>query len=706
LDSSNASITVAAVVAGVKRVNPTHTNRLINETSPYLMQHAHNPVDWWPWCKEALQLARQQNKLILLSVGYSACHWCHVMAHESFEDKDTAALMNKLFINIKVDREERPDLDKIYQTAHQLLAQRPGGWPLTVILTPDDQTPFFAGTYFPVKPRYNMPAFSDVLQRVHDFYQQNENDILEQNRSLTNALQRSLEKQNTTALDSAPIDQARRQLEQHYDQQHTGFGKAPKFPHPTNLERLLYHWSSTRAHDNEDTHAFSMLDQTLSAMARGGLFDQLGGGFFRYSVDDIWMIPHFEKMLYDNGPLLGLYSLAHVATGNEFYRQVANETAQWVMREMQSNQGAYFSTLDADSEGEEGKFYVWQPGEVKDLLTKNEFEVLSRVYGLDRTANFEGHWHLHTFTDFAQTAQRLSLAEQQVQDLLNSARQKLFTAREQRVHPGRDEKILTSWNGLMIKGMAITARYLHEEHYLQSAQQAVDFIRDNMLDGDRLFATYKDGQARLMAYLDDYAFLLDAVIELLQARWRTADLQLAIQLADALLQHFEDKQNGGFYFTAHDHEALFHRPKPLADEAIPAGNAIACLALARLGHLLGETRYLDASERALQYAMFSITQAPYAHAAFLHALEEYLYPPELIVIRGATGDIAPWQEQLDKHFVAHRLVFAIPNTETKLPGLLAQRHGDTDKTIAYCCTGTQCHSPITQLNELASYKTP
>ncbi|MBI1423423.1 MAG: DUF255 domain-containing protein [Gammaproteobacteria bacterium] len=678
----------------------THTNHLIRETSPYLLQHAHNPVDWWPWCEEALRLAREQDKLILLSIGYSACHWCHVMAHESFEDPATARVMNELYINIKVDREERPDLDKIYQTAHQLLNQRGGGWPLTMILTPDDHIPFFAGTYFPVSPRHGLPAFKDILTRVHDFYREHGDQIETQNASMLHALGSLAQSGQTNAsLNAAPLDQARKQLAQQFDAQYAGFGKAPKFPHPTNLERLLHHWAGTRAHGREDKEALHMLHMTLHAMASGGIYDQLGGGFCRYSVDDYWMIPHFEKMLYDNGPLLALYSETYAATGDAVFKRISEETAQWVMREMQSPEGGYYSTLDADSEGEEGRFYVWTPKQVKALLSEQEYAVTARIYGLDRSANFEGHWHLHIFEDLADVAKEIKLSAEDATRLLISAREKLFTAREQRVRPGRDDKILTSWNGLMIKGMACAARYLDNDEYLHSAQRAVDFIRETLFVDGRLLATYKDGKAHLMAYLDDYAFMLDGLMHLLQAKWRTSDLEFAIALAEAMLTHFEDQQHGGFYFTAHDHETLIQRPKNFMDEAIPAGNAIATLALARLGHLLGEQRYLDSAERALRCAWDHIEQAAYAHAAFLQALEEYLYPPQLIVIRGNDED-GQWRQAISTHYAPRRLCFIIPATESGLPGLLGERkpaeHGDR----AYVCSGMQCLAPVADVKAL------
>jgi len=681
--------------------SPTRENRLIHESSPYLLQHAHNPVDWWPWCDEALDAARRENKLILLSIGYSACHWCHVMAHESFEDEDTARVMNELFINIKVDREERPDLDKIYQTAHQLLNQRPGGWPLTMILTPDDQIPFFAGTYFPVTEKHGMPPFREILQRVNAFYREHPEQIEQQNTSMLQALnQMTQQASDATAIKSALLDQARQQLGAQFDRVHAGFGNAPKFPHPSNLERLLRHWQQSISIGNEDTDALQMLRLTLHAMASGGLFDQLGGGFFRYSVDDYWMIPHFEKMLYDNGPLLGLYADAYAYLHDPVFARVCHETAQWVMRDMQAPEGGYYSTLDADSEGEEGRFYVWHPDEVKAVLGSDEYALFIRIYGLDRQPNFEGHFHLHVFEDLQQVADQQGIAIEQAMPLLESARKKLFEVREQRVHPGRDEKILTAWNGLMIKGMAQAAHRLNEPRYLDSALAATRFIQRELYKDGRLLATWKDGRARLNAYLDDYAFLLDALLELLQTKWDSELLAFAISLADAMLEHFEDEQHGGFFFTSHDHENLIQRPKSVMDEAIPAGNAVAAFALARLGHLLGDANYLDASERTLAFAMTQVQHAPYAAACMLHAIEEHLYPPQLIIVRGDEKALPEWQTELNKHPRPRRLVFCIPDSDTKLPGSLADKPGVNRQTTAYLCTGTQCHAPVMTLHHL------
>jgi len=691
-------------------------NRLADTTSPYLQQHADNPVDWWPWCDEALALARQQDKPILLSVGYSACHWCHVMAHESFEDAPTAEVMNRLFVNIKVDREERPDIDRIYQTAHQLLAQRSGGWPLTVFLTPEDLKPFFAGTYFPRQPRHGLPAFAELIASVERAYREQGDAIREQNASLMEAL-RQLEPVAGEAIpDAAPLEGARGQLASSFDAVNGGFGRAPKFPHPTNIEFLLRHWAATMAYDptrgDGDAKALHMAMFTLERMIRGGVNDQLRGGFCRYSTDDQWMIPHFEKMLYDNGPLLALCCDACLISDqpgtdtdqqrvrNDLFREAAGATADWAMVEMQSAEGGYFSSLDADSEGEEGKFYAWLRAEVSSLLEADEFALISPLYGLDQTPNFEGKWHLHGYRSLAEVATELGLSSARAYSLHEAAKAKLLAARERRVRPGRDDKVLTSWNALMIKGMARAARVLDRTDCLTSAERALDFIRGNLWCNGRLLATYKDGKAHLGAYLDDYALLLDALLELLQTRWRRSDLDLAIALADVLLEQFFDSDQGGFFFTAADHETLIQRPKPLGDEAMPSGNGVAAHALQRLGHLLGEPRYLDAVQATLRLAAEPMRRIPYAHASLLMALDEHLFPPETVVIRGQGGELAAWQAMAQRGYHPRRLVLAIPADESDLPGALAAMvPGEAIR--AFRCRGTQCDSPVESVDALA-----
>ncbi|TNF91870.1 MAG: thioredoxin domain-containing protein [Gammaproteobacteria bacterium] len=673
------------------------SNHLSEQTSPYLLQHAGNPVDWYPWCNEALELARKTNKPILLSIGYSACHWCHVMAHESFEDDKTAELMNELFINIKVDREERPDLDKIYQTAHQIMTQRPGGWPLTVFLTPGEQMPFFAGTYFPNTPRHGMPSFMDVLSQVNQWFHNNPEQLSKNNHQLQQIF-RQINRPETddVSLDSSILQQARQELQSGFDQRLGGFGKAPKFPHPTSLERLLRHWYTNGSTDHI---ALQMVTFTLQQMALGGIYDQLGGGFCRYSVDDQWMIPHFEKMLYDNGPLLGLYAQAWAATANPLFKKTCIETAEWVMREMQSPEGGYYSTLDADSEGEEGKFYVWTPDEVRQLVDENEYTAFSQRFGLDRSANFEGHWHLHTYTSINDIAKSLKTDEATINNLLDSAQEKLFKVREQRIHPGRDEKVLTAWNGLMIKGMVIASRHLENEEWIDSAQRALDFIRQTLWINNRLLATYKDGKAHLNAYLDDHAFLLDAVLEFLQVRWNSDYLTFAVELADTMINHFEDKVNGGFFFTSDDHEQLIQRPMPFSDDAIPSGNGIAAYALQRLGYLTGNTAYLEAADNTLKAAASSIIQYPFNHTALLLSFEESQSPVEIIILRGKEEELAEWRLACISPYAPSRMAFTIPETETNLPESISEKTCQAD-TTAYICRGTTCSTPIVNIEEL------
>ncbi len=682
-------------------------NQLIRETSPYLLQHAYNPVEWYPWNDDALTRARTENKLILLSIGYSACHWCHVMEHESFEDQATADMMNDLFVCIKVDREERPDLDKIYQLAHQMMTQRAGGWPLTLFLTPDEHIPLFAGTYFPKEPRFGMPGFMDIMQRVASHYDTHRDDLQQHNEAIRAAFTR-IEAAAPSAQGDLSLDalrKARDELEQAYDPVDGGFGSAPKFPHPTNIERLLHYWSDQKAAGANDERALEIALHTLRAMANGGIYDHLGGGFCRYSVDSQWAIPHFEKMLYDNAQLLPLYVDAYVISGEKQFLRVANETCAWIMREMQSPDGGYYSTLDADSEGEEGRFYAWTIDELKNALDENEWRIVETHYGLRGSPNFEGKWHLCARVPLATAAQRLGLKQGEAKDSLNNARHKLFTLREQRVRPGRDEKILTAWNGMMIKAMAHAGRWLQRDDWIESAQRALDFAKNTLWRDGRLLATTRDGKTHLNAYLDDYVWLADGSLELLQARWRDGDIEFAMQLADVVLDHFEDKENGGFFFTSDDHEQLLHRHKPTSDDAIPSGNGIAASMLLRLGHITGEHRYLESAERAVRSLYGHIQSYPSAHGALLSALNETVSPPQSIILRGETNELQSWMAVCLKDYSPHRQVYAIPDDAASLPGLLAERTAN-ENTVAYVCEGFSCQAPATDIAQLENQLNP
>ncbi len=678
-------------------------NRLAEETSPYLLQHADNPVEWYPWGDEAFDLARDTGKPILLSIGYSACHWCHVMAHESFEDEETAALMNELYVNVKVDREERPDVDKIYQTAHQLLTQRGGGWPLTMFLDGDNQRPFFGGTYFPKEARYGMPAFGDLLKSVATYYDEQRDEVRSQSEKLLDVYAK-LEPApvgKDQELRAAPLDKARDTFAATFDREFGGFGSAPKFPHPTTIDRLLRHWRSTAGDTEPDIEALYMATLTLMRMADGGLFDHVGGGFCRYSVDRYWQIPHFEKMLYDNGPLLALYAQAAIATGEERYREAADATANWMLADMRADNGGFFATRDADSEGHEGLYYLWRPEQAEELLG-DDYDVFARRFGLDGDANFEGQWHLTVRQSIADVATAAGRSEEDVVAALDAAKAILLEKRAQRVPPGRDEKQLTAWNALAIRGLAIAGKALERPELIDAAADAVRFLNATLFRDGRLYASYKDGEARFPAYLDDHAFLLDALLELLQARWDSDNLQFAVQLAELMLEHFEDRDAHAFFFTADDHESLIHRPKALADEAVPSGNGIAAFGLQRLGFLLGETRYLDAAERTLRAAWRAIDEYPHGHVSLLTALEEYLQHPEIIIIRGANEEIERWRDSAGKLYAPRRLVFAIPASADDLPGALADRRAVEGETVAYRCLGTHCEMPVTTWEALAA----
>ncbi|BCK87743.1 hypothetical protein MIZ01_1536 [Sideroxyarcus emersonii] len=670
-------------------------NHLTHETSPYLLQHADNPVDWHPWNAETLRLAREQDKPILLSIGYSACHWCHVMAHESFEDESVAAVMNELFINIKVDREERPDLDQIYQNAHHLLSRRGGGWPLTMFLAPDG-TPFYSGTYFPKQARYGLPGFPDLLSRVAAAYKENRNELAAQSKQLIAQLATWQPEKSATdiALDAAPIDLAVQQHNQDFDPVNGGFGGAPKFLHPAELDLLL---RQAQARQDDRTRHTALF--TLRQMALGGLYDQLGGGFCRYSVDAEWNIPHFEKMLYDNGLLLGLYCDAWLSSNDPFFAHIVEQTTGWVMREMQSPHGGYYASLDADSEHEEGKFYVWQRNDIRALLSADEYALVQPYYGLDSTPNFENHaWNLRVTRPLGEIAQQLHLDNEQAASLLASAQAKLFAAREQRIRPGRDEKILGSWNGLMIAGMAKAARVFRRADWLHSAQRAMDFVHATLWQDGRLLATHKDGKTHLNAYLDDHAYLLNAALELMQSEYRPADMGFAMQLADALLTRFEDRDNGGFFFTSHDHEALIQRNKTGQDNATPSGNGIAAQALLQLAELTGDMRYADAAERCLKL-FFPLMQRAAGHFSSLcTALGAAVQPPSLLVLRGAEKETAAWRAAVAAAYRPGLMCIVLTGDEADLPPPLDKP--DHARAAAWLCRGTQCLPPITSLDAL------
>jgi hypothetical protein len=683
-------------------------NRLINETSPYLLQHAHNPVDWYAWNEDALHKARQEDKPILLSIGYAACHWCHVMAHESFEDEDTAQLMNANFINIKVDREERPDLDTIYMQAVQTLSGH-GGWPMTMFLMPDGK-PFYGGTYYPPEPRHGMPAFRQVLESVASAYRNRKGEVIQSAEQLTRQLQmQSTALPKAEALNRLILDEAFTALEQQYDRTHGGFGSAPKFPQPMILEHLLRVYQRTRY-----PAALSMTLHTLDQMARGGMYDQLGGGFHRYAVDNRWLVPHFEKMLYDNAQLARVYLHAWQLTRDDLYKRIVVETLDYVTREMTDPQGGFYSTQDADSEGEEGKFYVWSPDEIESVLGEADARIFNAYYDVSASGNFEGHSILNVPRDEQAVAKELKISLDQLRDLLRRAKPRLFAAREQRVHPGRDDKVLTAWNGLMLAAFAEAARVLDRPDYLQTALRNADFLLANLytltpnpMEGEDsaggLLRTWKDGRAKLNAYLEDYADLIDGLIALYEATFETRWLREARRLAGIMIDRFWSDDVGGFYDTARDHEQLITRPRDTYDNASPSGGSVAALDLLRLALMFGEEDDSRRAVESLRGVSALMRRYPQGFAHWLNALDFYLGRPKEIALIGdlAQPEMRGLAGAVFKPYLPHKVVLQADDHDSPGGPLLEGKVMLDGKPTAYVCQNYTCQAPVTDPQALA-----
>jgi len=674
-----------------------YTNRLSQETSPYLLQHAHNPVDWYAWGEEALQRARAEDKPIFLSIGYSACHWCHVMEHESFEDEETAALMNELFVSIKVDREERPDLDAIYMDAVQAMTGQ-GGWPMSVWLTPDGK-PFHGGAYYPKEPRYGMPSFQQVLRAVAEAYRGRREQVDDQAERLTAMLRRSASLQaDGGELGADILEEALGQMRQYFDDEDGGFGSQPKFPQPMTLDFALMQYVRTG-----DLDALYMAELTLEKMAHGGIYDQLGGGFHRYSVDAIWLTPHFEKMLYDNAQLLRTYLHAWQVTGRPLFRRVVEETIDYVLREMSASSGGFYSTQDADSEGHEGKFFVWTPQEIETLLDPHTAAIFGDYYGVSARGNFEGKTILSVVRSVEEVAQRFKVNEAEVEAALAKGRAALFAQRESRIKPGRDEKILTEWNGLMIHALAECAVVLDRPDALAAALRAADFILAAMSQPDgRLYRAYKDGQARFNAYLEDYAAFTRALIALYEATFDLRWLGEATRLAQLMFAQFHDAE-GGFFQTGVDHEALVARRKDFVDNAIPSGNALAAEALLRLATLLDKPNYRTETGRILLMMKDAMARQPTGFGRLLGVLDAYLGPSQEIAIVGTLegADTQALLAELRRHFLPHAVAaLKEPAQESMLP-LLQGRTLVDGKATAYVCENYACKLPVTSAEALA-----
>jgi len=667
-------------------------NRLAHESSPYLLQHANNPVDWFGWNDEAWQLAKDQQKPVFLSIGYSACHWCHVMEHESFESQEIADYLNENFISIKVDREERPDLDSIYMNAVQMLTGH-GGWPMSVFLTPD-KMPFFGGTYWPPTPMRGMPGFGQVLHAVQDAWEKRRDTVLEQSQELARRIQSIGHGPAAESIKPGLVSLSATQLQERFDDKFGGFGDAPKFPQTMNIDLLMRHYHETR---NE--RLLNVVTTTLDKMARGGIYDHLGGGFARYSVDRRWLVPHFEKMLYDNALLVCNYVDAYRLTGNNEYAQVVRETCDYILREMTDESGGFHSTEDADSEGEEGKFYVWTRQEVANLLADTDvYERFCEIYDVSTGGNFEGKSILNMRHSWAEYAKQFQTTVEQLQEEMAAARQVLLNARSQRVRPGKDDKILTGWNGLMIEALAGAGSALNEPRYQQAAAHAARFILHKLTDeSGRLLHTYRHGQAKLMGYLDDYAYMAAALFALFESTQQTEWLVECEKLVEMANKHFYDQQDGGYFYTADDHEALIARSKDFYDQSIPGPNGVMALTLAKLGSLLGDANYQSQAEEVTKAGGSVIGQHPTAAGQLLIAHDFSSSPSQQIVLAGEPGDQLDqaWQT-LQKRYLPKAVLVKSDGTaeDARLAKLTQAKSPQGGEPTIYACRNFSCEAPV------------
>jgi uncharacterized protein len=675
-------------------------NRLANETSPYLLQHKDNPVDWYPWGEEALKRAREEDKPVLLSVGYSACHWCHVMERESFEDDETARMMNEHFVNIKVDREERPDIDSIYMAAVQAIT-RHGGWPMTVFLTPDG-APFYGGTYFPPIPSRGMPSFQQLLLSVVDAFENRREEILESAESVRGYLQASTAAVMPKAESSGTglLDSAAGVLLSQLDRRFGGFGGAPKFPQAMNLEVLLRHH-----HRTGEISALDGVELTCRQMANGGIYDQLGGGFSRYSVDGYWLVPHFEKMLYDNALLSRLYLETYQATGDAFYRRIAEETLDYVLRDMTSEEGGFYSAEDADSEGEEGKFYVWTPDELEAALDPDEASLAARYWDVSERGNFEGKNILHVARPPEAVADEFGLSTEELWARIATIRAKLFAVREERVRPGRDEKVLAAWNGLMLRSFALAARVTGREDYREAAVKNATFIVEKLKEDGRIHRSYKDGRARFNGYLEDYAMTADGLVALYEATFETRWLVEADALLEAVSELFWDEENRAFYDTPTDHEELVTRPRDVYDSAAPSGTSVATEVLLKLALFLDRADYRQRAEDVLEELAGGMEKLPGGFGRLLCALDFSASEPREVAVVGdpEAPDTKALLEAVYSGYLPNKVVAGRSPDDDEAGGLiplLAQRTAREGKATAYVCVHYSCQTPTTDPEEL------
>ncbi|MEN2768639.1 thioredoxin domain-containing protein [Ornithinibacillus xuwenensis] len=677
----------------ILKIDPK-ANKLLHEKSPYLLQHAYNPVSWYSWGDEAFRKAQQENKPIFLSIGYSTCHWCHVMAHESFEDKEVAGILNEHYIAIKVDREERPDIDSIYMKVCQMMAGH-GGWPLTIFMTPD-KIPFYAGTYFPKESKYGRPGLKEALVQLHHKYTTDPDHITDVTESVQQALEHSSREKSKNRLTLETVDQAYQQLGKGFDFTYGGFWEAPKFPQPQNLMFLLRYY-----HFTGKTAALKMVESTLQHMASGGIYDHVGFGFARYSTDEKWLVPHFEKMLYDNALLLIVYTECYQVTKNPFYQKIAEEIIQFIQREMTGPEGAFYSAIDADSEGIEGKYYVWEDEEIYDILGEDLGEIYTTAYGITPYGNFEGknipnliHANLES------TADAFDLSLESLWQHLEEARQKLLVEREKRLYPHVDDKVLTSWNAMMIAGLAKASRVFQKEEYRLIAQKALQFIEEKLTIKERLMARYRDGETKYKAYLDDYAYVAWAYHEMYQATFDINYLARGKDTINQMIELFWDEENGGYFFSGNDSEKLISSDKEIYDGATPSGNGVAAFILAQMGYVTGETTYLDKLEEMYYTFQEDVNRQASAGAFFIQSLLLSENSTKEVVILGEDDAsrrrmIQSLQESFTPDIAL--VVANNPDVFQNVVSFAANYKQKDDKTTVYVCENFACHQPTTDI---------
>lgn len=687
-------------------------NKLVFEKSPYLLQHAYNPVDWYPWGEEAFERAKKEDKPIFLSIGYSTCHWCHVMEKESFEDPEIAGLMNDIFVSIKVDREERPDIDDVYMTVSQMMTGS-GGWPLTIIMMPNKK-PFFAGTYIPKDNRFGLIGMKELIPRIKELWEQRRNEVENSAEQVTTAIKDASREKPGEELGEDILHRCYENLYEIFDNQNGGFGHGRKFPTPHNLTFLLRYWRRTG-----DGWALRMVEKTLRAMRLGGVYDHVGFGFHRYSVDNKWLVPHFEKMLYDQAMLVMAYTEAYQVTGKEEYAQTAQEILTYVLRDMTAPEGGFYSAEDADSEGEEGKFYLWTEEEIRQILSKEAADTIIKVYNIYREGNFEeeasrkktGKNIFHLKKSLDEISSDLKTTLEGIQEILENARQKLFLAREKRVHPHKDDKILTDWNGLMIAALAKAAQVFGKTEYLDAAVRSADFILKKMRDPEgRLYHRYRDGEAAIQGFLDDYAFFIYGLVELYEASFGVKYLQDAINLTEGMIEHFWDEENGGFYFTADDSENVLVRKKEIYDGAYPSGNSIAVLTLLRLGRMTAKPEYEGKADKIIRTFSRTVSRNPMGYTQLMSALDFAIGPSYEVVIAGNTqaDDTKAMLKALRERFIPNKVVLFIPSEVespeiTSLADFTKYQESIQGRATSYVCQNYACKFPTTDIDKMLEF---